>query len=134
MRADRIIVGEVRGAEAFEMLQAMHVGHDGSLTTIHANTVHDALRRLESLVLMGGIELGAATVSEIIASSIHMIVQLARFPDGSRCITSVAEVVRANGETTARELFIYRPPSRRFERTAAAGEFMRRLTGQEQPR
>jgi pilus assembly protein CpaF len=135
MRADRIIVGEVRGAEAFEMLQAMHVGHDGSLTTIHANSVHDALRRLESLVLMGGVELGAATVSEIIASSIHLIVQLSRFPDGSRRITSVAEVVRAGGTTTARELFVYRLAARRFERSPAAGEFLLRLAaGQERSR
>jgi pilus assembly protein CpaF len=134
MRADRIIVGEVRGAEAFEMLQAMHVGHDGSLTTIHANSVHDALRRLESLVLMGGVELGAATVSEIIASSIHLIVQLMRFPDGSRRITSVAEVVRADGATTARELFVYRPAARRFERSPAAGEFLLRLASQERSR
>jgi pilus assembly protein CpaF len=132
MRADRIIVGEVRGAEAFEMLQAMHVGHDGSLTTIHANSVHDALRRLESLVLMGGVELGAATVSEIIASSIHLIVQLARFPDGGRKTTSVAEVVRGEGATTARELFVYRPAARRFERTAAVDELWRRLAGRQE--
>ncbi len=131
MRADRIIVGEVRGAEAFEMLQAMHVGHDGSLTTIHANSVHDAIRRLESLVLMGGVELGAATVNEIIASTIHLIVQLTRYPDGSRRVSSVAEVVRANGVTTARELFVYRTAARRFERSAALGDFLLRLNGPE---
>ncbi len=134
MRADRIIVGEVRGAEAFEMLQAMHVGHDGSLTTIHANSVHDAIRRLESLVLMGGIELGAATVTEIIASSIHLIVQMTRFPDGSRRLTSVAEVARTGDATTARELIVYRPAVRRFERTPALAEFLLRLRALRQER
>ena len=127
MRADRIIVGEVRGAEAFEMLQAMHVGHDGSLTTIHANSPRDALRRLESLVMMGGGELAAATLREVIATTIHLIAQLTRFPDGSRRVTSVAEITFGGSEVRARDLFVYDPSRGQFEATAAYGPFMATL-------
>ena len=114
MRADRIIVGEVRGAEAFEMLQAMNVGHDGSLTTIHANSPHDALRRLESLVLTGAGELPAETVRELITSTVHLVVQLTRFPDGGRRITSIAELARTSNGIVVRELFTFDPASGRF--------------------
>jgi pilus assembly protein CpaF len=127
MRADRIIVGEVRGAEAFEMLQAMHVGHDGSLTTIHANSPRDALRRLESLVMMGGGELAAATLREVIASTVHLIAQLTRFPDGSRRVTSVAEITFGGSEVRARDLFVYDAGRGQFEATAAYGPFMATL-------
>ena len=127
MRADRIIVGEVRGAEAFEMLQAMHVGHDGSLTTIHANSPRDALRRLESLVMMGGGELAAATLREVIATTVHLIAQLTRFPDGSRRVTSVAEITFGGSEVRARDLFVYDAGGGQFEATAAYGPFMATL-------
>ena len=127
MRADRIIVGEVRGAEAFEMLQAMHVGHDGSLTTIHANSPRDAIRRLESLVLMGGGELAAATLGELIASTVHLVAQLTRFPDGTRRLTSLAEITFGGGEARARDLFAYDAVRGRFEPAAAHGPFMATL-------
>ncbi|HEX7707476.1 MAG TPA: CpaF family protein [Thermoanaerobaculia bacterium] len=124
MRADRIIVGEIRGAEAFEMLQAMHVGHDGSLTTIHASSPADALRRLENLVLMGGADRSLESVGELVASTIHLVAQLARFPDGSRRLTNLAEVVHAGRDIVVRDLFVYQPSSGRFEATAARDAFL----------
>ena len=93
MRPDRIIVGECRGGEALDMLQAMNTGHDGSLTTIHANSAAEAVARMETLVLMAGLELPARAIREQIAASIHVIVQQARFSDGSRRITDVSEVI-----------------------------------------
>ena len=92
MRPDRIIVGEVRGAEAFDMLQAMNTGHPGSMTTIHANSPADAVRRLESMVLMAGLELPQPTIREYIASAIHVILQQERLPDGQRRIVEIVEV------------------------------------------
>ena len=93
MRPDRIVVGECRGGEALDMLQAMNTGHDGSLTTTHANSPDEALGRLETLVLMGGLDLPVRAIREQIAASIHLIVQQARFVDGSRKITNIAEVI-----------------------------------------
>jgi pilus assembly protein CpaF len=93
MRPDRIVVGECRGGEALDMLQAMNTGHDGSLTTTHANSPDEAIARLETLVLMGGVELPTRAIREQIANSIHVVVQQQRFVDGSRKITSVAEVI-----------------------------------------
>ena len=93
MRPDRIVVGECRGGEALDMLQAMNTGHDGSLTTTHANSPEEAVARLETLVLMGGLDLPTKAIREQIANSIHLVVQQARFVDGSRKITSIAEVV-----------------------------------------
>ncbi|PZR17487.1 MAG: pilus assembly protein TadA [Archangium gephyra] len=92
MRPDRIIVGECRSGEALDMLQAMNTGHDGSLTTLHANTPRDALARLETMVLMAGMELPVKAIREQIASAVHMIVQQTRFSDGSRRITYISEV------------------------------------------
>jgi len=92
MRPDRIVVGECRGGEALDMLQAMNTGHDGSLTTTHANSPEEAVARLETLVLMGGLDLPTKAIREQIANSIHLVVQQARFVDGSRRITSIAEV------------------------------------------
>jgi pilus assembly protein CpaF len=92
MRPDRIIVGEVRGAEAFDMLQAMNTGHPGSLTTIHANSPTDAVRRLESMVLMAGLDLPQPAIRENIGSSIDLILQQERLPGGKRKIVSIAEV------------------------------------------
>jgi pilus assembly protein CpaF len=93
MRPDRIVVGEVRGGEALDMLQAMNTGHDGSLTTGHANAPYDFLRRLETMVLMAGMELPIRAIREQIASAIHIIVQLMRFNDGSRRVVKVSEMV-----------------------------------------
>ena len=92
MRPDRIIVGECRGAEAMDMLQAMNTGHDGSLTTAHANNPRDALSRLENMVMMAGFELPSSAIREQIASAIHLIVQQTRLPDGSRKIVTISEV------------------------------------------
>ncbi len=99
MRPDRIVVGECRGGEALDMLQAMNTGHDGSLTTIHANSPRDALSRLETLVLMSGVELPIRVVREQIASAIDLIVHQSRLKDGMRRITSITEVAGMEGET-----------------------------------
>ena len=99
MRPDRIIVGEVRGGEALDMLQAMNTGHDGSLTTIHANTPRDALSRLETLCLMAGMDLPVSVIREQVASAIDLIVQQSRLSDGSRKITSITEVAGMEGQT-----------------------------------
>lgn len=98
MRPDRIVIGECRGGEAIDMLQAMNTGHDGSLTTIHANSPRDALSRLETLVLMSGMELPVRAIREQIASAIGIIVQQARFPDGSRKSTHITEVTDLEGD------------------------------------
>lgn len=98
MRPDRIVVGEVRSGEALDMLQAMNTGHDGSLTTVHANTPRDSLRRLEVMVLMAGMDLPLRAIREQIASAIDLVVQQARMRDGSRKITMVSEVIGMEGE------------------------------------
>jgi pilus assembly protein CpaF len=105
MRPDRIVIGEVRGPEALDMLQALNTGHDGSLTTVHANSPEDALRRVETLALMAGVGLPHAAVREQAASALDLIVQQARLPDGSRAVESVTEVVRAAGGAGVRELY-----------------------------
>jgi pilus assembly protein CpaF len=110
MRPDRIVVGEVRGAEALDMLQAMNTGHEGSLTTIHANTPRDALSRLETMVLMAGYELPVRAIREQIASAINVIVQLERMTDGSRKVVSVQEIQGMEGDTILlQEVFRFRP-------------------------
>ncbi|QLC74454.1 CpaF family protein [Pseudomonas sp. LPB0260] len=109
MRADRIIVGEVRGHEVFEMLQAMTVGHDGSLSTVHANSPSDALKRLESLALLADVGLPREAIREIIGSAVQLIVQVARFRDGSRCVTSIGEVLSDQGRLRVREVFRFQP-------------------------
>jgi pilus assembly protein CpaF len=106
MRPDRIIVGEVRGAEALDMLQAMNTGHDGSLSTLHSNTPRDSLSRLETLVLMAGTELPSRAIREQIASAVDLIVQQARLRDGTRRVTDVTEVQRMEGDTiTLQDLY-----------------------------
>ncbi len=107
MRPDRIIVGEVRGSEVFDMLQAMNTGHEGSLTTVHANSPEDALRRLESLVLMGGFELPSRAIRELLGAAFHVVVQLLRFHDGTRRMTSITEVAFEDEQLITRELFRY---------------------------
>src|SRR5258708_30241109 len=105
MRPDRIVVGECRGGEALDMLQAMNTGHDGSLTTVHANSPRDALGRLETLVLMAGMDLPVKVVREQIRSAVHLIVQQARLADGSRKVVSIVEVTGMEGEIlTTQEL------------------------------
>jgi len=109
MRPDRIVVGECRGGEALDMLQAMNTGHDGSLTTIHANSPRDVISRLETMVLMSGMDLPVRAIREQIASAIDVIVHEARFSDGSRKITRVTEVVGLEGEQiTLQDLFEFR--------------------------
>ena len=108
MRPDRIILGEVRGEEAFDMLQAMNTGHEGSMATIHANTPRDALMRLESMVAMGGLSLTEKTVRSMIASAIDLIVQVTRMSDGSRKITSVSEITGMEENViTMQEIFSF---------------------------
>src|ERR1700756_3903284 len=108
MRPDRIIVGEVRAEEALDMLQAMNTGHDGSLTTIHANSPRDTLARLETLVLMSGVDLPQRAIREQIASAIHLIVQQSRLRDGSRRITNITEIVGREGDTiTLQDVFLF---------------------------
>ncbi len=109
MRPDRIIVGEVRGGEALDMLQAMNTGHDGSLSTIHANSPRDALSRLATLVLFAGTELPERAIKEQIASAIDIIIHLSRFPDGSRKVTNITEICGLEGQTIlTQDIFIFR--------------------------
>jgi pilus assembly protein CpaF len=109
MRPDRIIVGEVRGAEAFDMLQAMNTGHDGSMTTIHANTCRDALSRLEQMIGMAGFEIPVRSMRQQIASAIHVVLQLTRFEDGTRRLVSLHEITGMEGDViTMQEIFAFR--------------------------
>ncbi len=108
MRPDRIVIGEVRGQEAFDMLQAMNTGHDGSLTTIHANTPRDALSRVENMVTMAGFELPIRTIRTQIASAIDAVIQLERLEDGTRRVTNMSEVNSMEGDViTMSEIFRY---------------------------
>ena len=108
MRPERIIVGEVRGPEAFDLLQAMNTGHDGSMGTLHANSPREALSRLESMITMGGFSLPTKTIREMIVASVDVIVQAARLRDGSRRITHITEVMGMEGDTViTQDLFVY---------------------------
>ena len=108
MRPDRIIVGEVRSGEALDMLQAMNTGHDGSLTTAHANSPRDALSRLETMVLMSGLELPVRAIREQISSAIDLVIQQSRMRDGSRKITHITEVQHLEENTiTMQDIFYY---------------------------
>ncbi len=126
MRPDRIVVGEVRGGEALDMLMALNTGHEGSLTTVHANSPEDALRRVETLALMAGLGLPHAAVREQVATALDLVVHQARLADGSRRVESVAEVVRAPGGAGTRELYRLRH-GKPFWRPPAAGELAERL-------
>ena len=109
MRPDRIVVGECRGGEALDMLQAMNTGHDGSLTTIHANTPRDALARLETLVLMAGFDLPLRAIREQVASAIDIIVQVNRERDGSRKVTNISEITKMEGDViTLQDIFVFK--------------------------
>ena len=108
MRPDRIIIGEVRGEEAIDMLQAMNIGHEGSLTTIHANSPRDALSRLETMVSMANLNLPDKAVRYQIASAINMIIQVARMPDGTRKLTNISEITGLEGPViTMQDLFTF---------------------------
>ncbi len=108
MRPDRIVVGEVRGPEAFDLLQAMNTGHDGSMGTLHSNSPRECISRLESMILMGGYNLPAKTIREMIVSSVDIIVQAQRMRDGSRKITQITEVIGLEGDVvTLQDLFVY---------------------------
>jgi len=109
MRPDRIVVGECRGGEALDMLQAMNTGHDGSLTTTHANTPRDCIARLEVLTLMSGIELPVRAIREQISSAVHIIIQQSRFPDGSRRVTHVTEITGMEGDMIQlQDIFLFK--------------------------
>lgn len=109
MRPDRIVVGECRGGEALDMLQAMNTGHDGSLTTIHANSPRDSLSRLETLVMMSGMDLPSRAIREQVASAIHLVVHVARMVDGSRKVTKISEIMGMEGDTiTMQDIFVFR--------------------------
>ena len=126
MRPDRIIVGEVRGAETLDMLQAMNTGHEGSLTTINANSPRDALSRLETLVLTGGVELPLRAIREQVASAFDVLVQIERLVDGSRRITNVTEVLGMESDViTLQDIFIAKPPD---EESVAGSGSTRLLT------
>jgi pilus assembly protein CpaF len=106
MRPDRIIVGEVRGEEALDMLQAMNTGHDGSLTTVHANTPRDALSRLETMVAMANVNLPDKAMRQQISSAIQIVIQQARMSDGTRKVTSISEITGMEGDIiTMQEIF-----------------------------
>jgi pilus assembly protein CpaF len=109
MRPDRIVVGECRGGEALDMLQAMNTGHDGSMTTLHANSPRDALARMETLVLMAGMDLPVRAIREQIASAVNIILQQTRFSDGSRKVTSISEVTGIDNEQIqVQEIFYFK--------------------------
>jgi pilus assembly protein CpaF len=109
MRPDRIVVGEVRGEEALDMLQAMNTGHDGSISTIHSNSPRDALARLETMVLMAGMDLPQRAIREQIASAIGIVIQLSRLSDGSRKVVGISEIVGMEGGIISmQEIFHFR--------------------------
>jgi pilus assembly protein CpaF len=108
MRPDRIVVGEVRGGESLDMLQAMNTGHDGSLSTVHSNSPRDAVARLETLVLMAGMDLPLRAIREQIASAVNLIIQISRLRDGTRRITHVTEVQGMEGDiVTLQDAFVF---------------------------
>ena len=107
MRPDRIIVGEVRGSEAIDMLQAMNTGHEGSLTTIHANTPKDALGRLESMVIMSGLPLTVDVIRGYFVGALDLIVQTTRFSDGKRRVVAISEIVEENGDLVVKDIYQY---------------------------
>ena len=108
MRPDRIVVGEIRDGAALDMLQAMNTGHDGSICTVHANTPRDVLSRVETMVLMAGIDLPVRAIREQVSGAIDLIVQQARFKDGTRHLTHITEVVGMEGDViTLQDLFLF---------------------------
>jgi len=136
MRPDRIVIGEVRGAEALDMLQAMNTGHEGSMTTIHANTPRDALTRLENMVGMGGMTLPPKAMRQQISSAIAVVIQVSRMTDGKRKLVSIQEITGMEGEIiTMQEIFTYEKTGiaqdgtvlGHFRATGIRPKFMQRL-------
>jgi pilus assembly protein CpaF len=127
MRPDRIIVGEVRGPEVMDMLQAMNTGHEGSLTTLHSNSTRDALTRLETLMLMAGVNIPEAAMREMVSTALDVVIQVARLSDGTRKLVSISEVVGMESEVISmQEVFTYKKTGV-GDRGAVLGEF--RATG-----
>jgi Flp pilus assembly CpaF family ATPase len=109
MRPDRIVVGECRGGEALDMLQAMNTGHSGSLTTLHSNNPRECIQRLETLVMMAGLNLPAKAIKENIASAVNLIIQQSRLPDGSRKVTHISEVTGMQGDVISlQDIFVFK--------------------------
>jgi pilus assembly protein CpaF len=136
MRPDRIIVGEVRAGEAFDMLQAMNTGHDGSMTTVHANTVRDALSRVEQMIGMSGVEIEPRSARTQIASAINVVIQVSRLADGRRRLMSLSEITGMEGDViTLQEIFRFKLRGRddegqvigHFEATGVRPKFMNEL-------
>jgi len=139
MRPDRIIIGEVRAGEAFDMLQAMNTGHDGSMTTVHANTARDALARVEQMVSMSGIEMSPRAARAQIASAINVVVQIGRLSDGRRRLLSLSEITGMEGDiVTMQDIFLFRMTGRdsenhvlgHFEATGIRPKFLDTLISQ----
>jgi pilus assembly protein CpaF len=108
MRPDRIVLGEVRGEEAVDMLQSMNTGHDGGLTTIHANTTRDALHRLDTMIAMANLNLPDRAIRQQIASAIHLLVHVSRLADGRRAVTGITEITGMEGDVlTTQDIFLY---------------------------
>lgn len=125
MRPDRIIIGECRGEETFEMLQAMNTGHNGSMSTLHANTPRDAVARLESMIMMGPVNMPLITIRRNIASAINLIVQVSRMNDGSRKIRNISEIMGMEGEhVVLQDIFTFQPASTRDDQGRIQGEFI----------
>ena len=130
MRPDRIIIGECRGEEALDMLQAMNTGHDGSMSTIHANNPREALTRLENMIGMTGINLPSKAMRTQIASAVHLICQVNRMRDGQRRVTQITEVVGMEGDViTTQDLFTYQYRGRKRRRKAARHASSRAASG-----
>jgi pilus assembly protein CpaF len=129
MRPDRIIIGEVRGAEALDMLQAMNTGHDGSLSTVHANSPRDALARLETMVLMAGFDLPTKAIREQISSALNLIVQVERFRDGARRVSHLTEVVGMEGDViTLQDIYKYDYKAMALVPTGVRPQFVSKLS------
>ncbi|MCW6540598.1 CpaF family protein [Yersinia ruckeri] len=125
MRPDRIIIGECRGEETFEMLQAMNTGHNGSMSTLHANTPRDAIARLESMILMGKVNMPISTVRRNIASAINIIIQVSRMNDGSRRVQNISEIMGIEGENVIiQDIFTYKKLDGRDENNHVKGDFI----------
>lgn len=125
MRPDRVILGECRGEEAFEMLQAMNTGHDGSMSTLHANTPRDAISRVESMVMMAGLNQPIDAIRRNIVSAVHLIVQVNRLRDGSRKVTSLSEVVGMEGDNVVlEEIFSFQYAEEQYDAESVQGKFV----------
>ena len=132
MRPDRIVVGECRAGESLDMLQAMNTGHDGSLTTLHANTPRDALRRLETMVLMAGVDLPLNAIRQQISSAVQLLVQVTRLANGKRMITAISELQGSDGDVLqVADLFLYSKPAEKHVCTQLMPKFCEQLTGSE---